>query len=151
MPPLPGRRQVVTPIVAGSHLVVAAGADSMPLGGGLYCIGAGRAVICHALFACCGGLHCCCCVCCVGLCHVCGTCHWVCGAGCGGFCHICWPLCCCCFHTALLSRTNLPFSILFVMIHPRPAPVPSGSVLCCALMHAPACMCASSRFTCGRW
>ena len=44
-------------------------------------------------------------------------------------------------------KTKRPFSMFFVMIHPWPAPVPSGIVLCCAFMHAPSYMWASSLLT----
>ena len=61
------------------------------------------------------------------------------------------PVCCGDFHAACLSIKKLTFSICFVIIYLCPAPVPSGNVLCCARMHAPSYMWASSRLTFREW
>ena len=42
-----------------------------------------------------------------------------------------------------------PSTSFFVIVHPCPDPVPSGNVLCCALMHAPSYMWVSSLLTLG--
>ena len=44
-----------------------------------------------------------------------------------------------------------PSLSVFFIIHPCPAPVPSGNVFCCARMHAPSYIWASSCLTVGRW
>ena len=74
--------------------------------------------------------------CCIGWCFCCG--------GGVGPCHVLLPL-------ARLSRTNRLFSIFFVIIHPRPAHVPSRKALWCARMHIPSIVCTSSLLMCRRW